>query len=145
MEYISDDAVSPTPALGLVPIVVGITGHRDILVEDRSVLRGALRRELDRLALENPHSPKLLLSGLAEGADRLAAFCALEAGWQLGAVLPLPQADYETDFESAESLAEFRYLLSRAAWVKVAGAAQTQIRPTCYGALGRKLPEKENR
>ena len=112
-------AVLPAPTIPLsqclVPITVAITGHRDIPKEDEPKLRSALREQLDSLALKHPSSPRLFLSGLAEGADRLAARCALEAGWQLGAVLPLPQSDYENDFESPESIADTLLVAAHAA------------------------------
>lgn len=85
---------------GLVPITVGITGHRDIPKDDKPKLAKAVLGELVRMREEHPHSPLILLTGLAEGADRLAAKCALQAGWQIGAFLPLPQVEYEKDFES---------------------------------------------
>lgn len=122
-----------------MPITVAVTGHRDIPKEDELLLSAALREQLDRIAIDQPHSPRLLLSGLAEGADRLAARCALNAGWLLGAVLPLPQAEYEMDFNSGESIAEFRELLKQAAFVQVVNRPHEQVRPVCYSGLGRWL------
>ena len=55
----------------------------------------------------------MLLSSLAEGADRLAARVALRANMQLVAVLPLPQDRYEDDFAAPGSIDEFRGLLAR--------------------------------
>lgn len=124
---------------GLVPITVAVTGHRDIPEEDVPKLTAALRKHLDCIAKDQPNSPLLFLSGLAEGADRLAARCALDAGWQLGAALPLQQSDYEADFESPESIVEFRDLLGQAAWVQVVGQPDQQVRPACYATLGRWL------
>jgi hypothetical protein len=59
-------------------------------------------------------TPIVLLSPLAEGADRLVAEVALEVGARLVVPLPMPQHLYEEDFRSPESLAEFRCLLERA-------------------------------
>lgn len=63
----------------------------------------------------------VVLSPLAEGADRLVADVGLELGARLIAVLPLPRAEYEKDFEhpgepaqSAASKAEFARLLEQA-------------------------------
>lgn len=73
---------------GLVPVVLGVTGHRDVRAEDVSVLETATRavfREIEALTV---HSPHILISCLAEGADRIAAHCAIEMGWTLGVVLP---------------------------------------------------------
>ena len=77
-----------------------------------------------------------LLTGLAEGADRLVAECALDHGWSVGAVLALPESEFELDFKANEkSLAQFRTLLPRCASVHVASAPGTP-RPDCYAAVG---------
>lgn len=117
-----------------VPIVVAVTGHRDLRPEDVAVLSRAVSRQFQLLSERFPHCPFVLLSGLAEGADRLVARCALEAGWSLGAALPLSQASYEEDFSDPGSVDEFRELLSRAAWVCVVPSI-SQRRPDCYDAL----------
>lgn len=61
-----------------------------------------------------PHSSLILLSPLAEGADRLAARVALQLGISLVVPLPMSQQLYEQDFETAESRAEFVDLLGHA-------------------------------
>jgi hypothetical protein len=121
--------------LSRVPIVMAVTGHRNLRAEDRSALVEAVTGQLRELSRRHPHSPCMLLSALAEGADRLVARCALDAGWLLGVVLPLPQHAYECDFKRAESIEEFRALLGRADWVQVL-SPPTLDRPACYVALG---------
>ncbi len=83
---------------GLIPIVVGITGHRDLRDGDVAPLQAAVRRFLERLRRDYPSSPLVLITPLAEGADRLAARVALELGAELVAPIPLPRADYARDF-----------------------------------------------
>ena len=58
-------------------------------------------------------TPRILLTGLAEGADQLVAEIALDAGWQVHAILPMPLAEYEKDFTESAALAKFRALLAR--------------------------------
>lgn len=100
---------------GLIPIQIGITGHRDIPPNDWDKLEAALESEFIALRSQCPHSPVRLLTGLAEGADRLAARVALrQPGFYLVAVLPLQQSDYERDFETSASLAEFHEFLNKA-------------------------------
>ena len=55
-----------------------------------------------------------LLSPLAEGADRLVANIAVELGMEFSVVMPMPRGIYHTEFSSAESVAEFDALYSRA-------------------------------
>lgn len=59
---------------GLVPVVIGVTGHRDIPDSDVDALIEATRAALDEIAKSSPHSPHVLLSSLAEGADRIRQF-----------------------------------------------------------------------
>jgi len=97
-------------------LVIGVTGHRDIREEDREQLKNAVRSVFVNLQQQYPSSPFILLSPLAEGADRLVAEVALlpEIGARLIAPLPMRKDLYESDFEDPNSLAEFNRLLGRA-------------------------------
>lgn len=99
---------------GPLPLVVGVTGHRDLRSEDEPTLEALVRGIFDHFRRRCPATPILLMSSLAEGADRFVARIALAAGARLIVPLPLPQAEYEKDFVSPESKAEFAELLSRA-------------------------------
>lgn len=60
----------------------------------------------------------VLLSPLAEGADRMAAAAAQRQGWRLGAILPFAIADYEASFDFGDrgkAVAAFRTLLAACA------------------------------
>src|ERR1017187_4676800 len=97
------------------PLVVGITGHRDLRDEDLRELSIAIESIFTDLKGGYPSTPLILLSALAEGADRLAAQVALsnEIGAHLFVPLPMEQAIYEKDFQG-DSLIEFRALLEQA-------------------------------
>lgn len=97
-----------------MPLVIGITGHRDLRPEDLPGLESALRGVIGGLQSQYPHTRLLMLSSLAEGADRLGARIALEAGAMLVVPLPMDVAEYELDFKSEASRREFRDLLERA-------------------------------
>jgi hypothetical protein len=100
---------------GRIPIVIGTVGHRDLSTTDRAMVK-AVRRECRRLRRKYRESPFLLLSGLAEGADRLIAAIALEElGAILVAVLPFPATEFCADFKTATSHEEFSSLLNQAA------------------------------
>jgi CheY-like chemotaxis protein len=97
---------------GRIPIVVGITGHRALRAADEPAITAQVTSLFARLRRDCPHSPIVLLTALAEGADRLVAHAALAAGARLLAVLPLEPADYEMDFATTASRDAFRALLS---------------------------------
>jgi hypothetical protein len=100
---------------GRIPIVVGTVGHRD-LTNAAPQTRIMIRREFRRLRQTYRDSPFLILSGLAEGADRLIASIALEElSAVLVAVLPFPAKDFLADFATETSRQEFSALLNRAA------------------------------
>ena len=105
---------SGNESAGPLPIVVGVTGHRDLRQQDLPALEAIVKRLLRELQVTHPHTPLLVLSPLAEGSDRLVARVALDVGVRLIVPMPLPQDLYEQDFSSDESRAEFRQLLSRA-------------------------------
>jgi hypothetical protein len=95
-----------------LPLIFGVSGHRDLRVADVPQLREQLFRVFARFRVAYPHTPFQLLTPLAEGADRLAAEVALESKISLFVPLPMERKEYERDFTTAESLAEFRALLA---------------------------------
>lgn len=95
-------------------LCIGITGHRDLVEEEKPALESRLRAFFGSLAEQFPGLDLQLISALAEGADRLAARVALEMNVELIVLLPMEQPEYERDFSSAESLSEFRDLLGKA-------------------------------
>lgn len=112
------------PALGagrfpcfLIPIAIGVTAHRDLRVNDLPALEIVVRARLVDPRSRYPFSSFLVLSPLAEAADRLVARIALE--FRAGLIVPLPFArvEYEKDFELPESRAEFSRFLQQASRV----------------------------
>ena len=99
---------------GPLPLVVGVTGHRDLRRSDISRLEELVAAVFTDTCETYPHTPLLLLSPLAEGADQLVARVARSAGVGLVVPLPLPRNIYETDFESDDSGEAFEQLLSSA-------------------------------
>ncbi len=107
---------------GWVPLVIGVTGHRDLRTQDvpqleREVAAIITRLQRDYIGEENK-TPLILISALAEGADRIVARVALALGVRLIAPLPLPIVEYRRDFEPGlipGAAVEFDQLLSQAA------------------------------
>ncbi len=97
---------------GPLPIVIGVSGHRDLRPEDRPILEDRVREILEKLKTTYPATPMILLSALAEGADRLVATVALGLGFRLAVPLPMPREEYARDFP--ETLGEFDALMEKA-------------------------------
>lgn len=95
---------------------IGVTGHRPhrLNVDDQD-LRKALHEALDDIVRKHPDKHLILVSPLAEGADRLVARMALEHyNMNLHVPLPLPYELYQTDFATRASLDEFKELVGKA-------------------------------
>jgi hypothetical protein len=141
----TQDSLAP-PSLPILTLRVGVTGHRRLPEIDRFALEDAIVAVLSRVAnvatstVANPgsgyarpdaaaagaESPPaadadaarlVVVSALAEGADRLVAEVALDLGYHLHAPLPFPAEEYAYDFETEASRAEFARLLARASRV----------------------------
>lgn len=97
-----------------IPLVVAVTGHRDLVASELPDIRQRVRSMLDELASRYPDRRLSVMSPLAEGADRLVADVALEMGIGLTVVLPMPRELYLGDFETAESRGRFEQLCDRA-------------------------------
>ena len=96
-------------------MTIGVTGHRQIATECTEAIEAAVISLLDRVRKSAPDTPLLLLTALAEGADRLVARLACErAGADLVVVLPRAADSYRDDFATAESKKEFDRLLAAA-------------------------------
>lgn len=111
---------------GAVPLVIGVVGHRDPIPKVLPFLERNLRLHLQQLIHELPHTPLLMLNGLAEGIDMMAARVFAEAvssdrlqrgerapRHQLIAALPKTPNQYLNDFTDPDSQQELNQLLSR--------------------------------
>ena len=138
-------------SLSLPTICVGVTGHRITGLFRAGYKQESLQRstrklltrikELGRLpSLPNPtgrtgHS-LVMVSPLAEGADRIVAREALALGYELHCPLPFARAEYEQDFVSEESKGEFQTLLERAK-VVIELKGSHKLADKAYEAVGR--------
>lgn len=115
---------------------VGVTGHRVAGMDeaDPALLLPAVDGVLELLW---GLGYRVIVSGLAEGADRIVAERALAEGWVLDAMLPFSPDRYERDFATHDSRAEFRRLLARAR--AVSGPASKADVESPYLTQGKQL------
>jgi hypothetical protein len=135
----------PNPSL--IPFLVAVTGHRDLRPQDLEALRREVRAVFVGMRSRMPSTPLVLLSGLAEGADQLAAEVALKEGVLLVAALPMP-VDVYKDQMSEDGQKKFDELLAASAIQIVLPLegqtvedvrASEAARANCYEALARFL------
>ncbi|HEY5807779.1 MAG TPA: hypothetical protein VIT67_07410 [Povalibacter sp.] len=82
------------------PLVIGLSGHRNLHPGCEEQLAKAVRRYLDELQKRMPQTELRIMTGMAQGADLLVAEVALQAGLRVEAVLPLPLNEYLSDFDA---------------------------------------------
>ena len=104
-----------------LPLVIGVTGHRDLRIEDIPLLEREVGEIIGRLRRdyvgEDKEIPVILLSALAEGADQIVARVALAHGAHLIAPLPMPTDEYRRDFQpglTPGATAKFDWLIAQA-------------------------------
>ncbi|MBN8947684.1 MAG: hypothetical protein J0I74_11285 [Rhodanobacter sp.] len=97
-----------------VPLVIGVTSHRNIPAREVDLVRRRVREFLAQLQRDFPALPLVVLSALAEGGDQLVAEEALALGARLIAPLPLPRELYVEDFHHAATRDRFDALAARA-------------------------------
>jgi hypothetical protein len=94
----------------LSPLLVGVVGHTRLRQEDVPLLSGKVREILQGFREKYPHTPVVVVSSLAEGADQICADVALELGMEVIAPLPFPPDLYETRFKNEAAKARLRQL-----------------------------------
>jgi hypothetical protein len=106
-----------------VPILIGITGKRGFAadpnprVDPAETVRARLRQVFAELDARYPGTPKLLLTGGAQGTDIIAAQEVLKPerrGWRVAVLLPFERSLFEKDFQEDGPLQDFRALLTAA-------------------------------
>jgi hypothetical protein len=114
LNYAEDSAVN-TDITARIALIVGVTGHRDIIDRDIPDIRTKICVELDRIKAAAKDVRPILLSGLAEGGDQLVAEEALKRNWKVYAIFPMPFADYLADFATDDKRKTLTNLKDRCA------------------------------
>ncbi len=130
------------PAKTTKALRVGVTGHRPNRMPESQWDR--IKRDLATVMAEveaiHPERRLVLLSGIAEGADRLAAFAALGRGWSLRSILAFHRTRFEADFPEPFAVGEFRALLAASEAVEEPKKGAHVRRPEDgYDAVARRL------
>ena len=94
-----------------LPILVGLSGKRDLQGRE-AALTNSLLSAFESLDKAFPHSSKVLITGMAEGADELASEVALKRpSWRVYGLLPLPQQNYAATMASGAASSKLAELL----------------------------------
>ncbi|MEZ5531633.1 MAG: hypothetical protein R3E69_04560 [Steroidobacteraceae bacterium] len=119
-----------------IPLVIGVTGHRDLVESEVPAARERVREFLASLRDRWPRTPLIVASQLAEGADLLVAEEAHALGLELVFLQPLPIADYRAQFSGPEELARFDELRAVSRVVDLTNGEAAADRDTLYAVAG---------
>jgi len=109
------------------PLIVAVTGHRNLVASERDGIRARVRDLFEFLQSRYPEMSLRLMSPLAEGADQLAAEVALECGVSLLVPVPMAVPEYLADFADADGVQRFHTLCKKADDVFVLSADRTNM------------------
>ncbi len=106
--------IEPNHETDGLPLVIAVTGHRDLVPDELDGIRQRVRTFLTDLRERYPERTIAVMSALAEGADRLVAAVTLDLGIPLVVVLPMASEVYRQDFVSDDSHSEFDAMCGKA-------------------------------
>jgi uncharacterized phage-like protein YoqJ len=97
-----------------VPIIVGVTGHRDIMPYYEDKIKNLVKGRLEKIANRYPSSPLVIMSQLATGADTWVAQVALDLSEtydiKIVGALPRGRESFYEDFNAEEKLELINFL-----------------------------------
>jgi hypothetical protein len=93
---------------------VGVSGHRDLKYSELDDYKNVLSNILIKLIKQHPYYEIILVTTLAEGADRLVIESAIELGLRYEVVLPMNIVLYKDDFDSDSSIEFNKYFVNAA-------------------------------
>lgn len=121
---------------------IGVVGHRPDRLKATDAVSADIAMLLDMAAAAAAgRFCVMLVTSLAEGADRIAAHQALARNMPLKAVLPFARGDYEKDFP--QSLVEFSALMGAASQVLELPGRRREA-PAAYAAAAGVILEVAN-
>lgn len=108
-----------------IPIVLGVTGHRNIVKDDYPQITQAVENGFNKIieltTSNKGQTPLVLLTGLAQGADMLVTDVAIKLGVPYVAVLPCELAEFKLSFDDTEALSRLDDYIANAQDVVIVG------------------------
>ena len=135
------------------PFVIGITGHRDLNKDTFKQLSAKISVFLTEIKQKLPNTPLKIISGMADGADRILVKEGLKQNIAIDVIQPMPDSLYQADF-SEDSWQEFNRIIAEdkvttkvlpTYFIDIERAKeQGKERDKFYHALGQYIVEQSN-
>ena len=110
-----------------IPIVIGVTGHRNLVAADIPAIKGYVEDALTEIRNQcGSSTPIIMLNAFAEGADILCAEVAFAMGIDVYALLPCPPERYVKSFDDEAMARALPGYLEKAKRVMVAPDVEKQ-------------------
>jgi hypothetical protein len=126
-----------------IPIIFGVTGHRDLREEDIFELEKKVKEIFINFQKKYAHIDIIVISALAQGADTLVARVAKKLDLKLHIILPYDETLYIQNFSSQEK-EEFAILKSYASRVEVDECDFEVQGNECYTKLAQRIVRDVN-
>ena len=101
-----------------IPVIVGVTGHRNIVEEDKPQIKACVIDSLKEIQnmckSKSGDTPVVMLNAFAQGADMLCAEAAFELGIEVYAVLPCEEDRYINSFDNEADKTKLHDYLKKA-------------------------------
>ncbi len=133
--------------------VIGITGHRDLNSDTFEQLSLKISEFLDEIKNLLPNTPIKVISGMADGADRILVREALKKDIAVDVIQPMPDLLYRTDF-SDSSWQDFQEIIAdKNVATRILSDMDLEVekyntqgveRDSLYHALGKYIVEQSN-
>jgi len=101
----------------LTPFVIGLIGHRELVSGELPKLQEAFDNYLEKILDSLKFTPVLVLTSVAEGADRLAHKSRFRNRIQICSILPLDVNEYVKDFKGRKKRVEFQSIIEDSEFV----------------------------
>ena len=126
-----------------IPIIFGVTGHRDLRDEDIPNLKKSVGAIFKEYQVAYPNTELVLISALAEGADTLVAEVAKELDVTLHLLIPYEEQEYLNSFENKENIKKYKKLKEYSSRFEV-NASVNKGAEECYELLGKAIADRSN-
>jgi len=135
--------------MSTVPFYVGVIGHRHLQLEELPRLQQEFDSHIKTLLESLKVTNIIVLTGIAEGADRIPQASQYRQHFSICAVLPMAKIEYAKDFSSRKQRAEFEEALNQCEYIVVSphsptGRLSTKLRDKAYQECARWISDNSN-